>query len=33
MNELDGRISCPTCRRFLPWKLIYQIVEFHNHPQ
>jgi hypothetical protein len=31
MVEHDGIIRCPTCKRCLPGRVIYGLVEFHVH--
>ncbi len=32
MVEADGRVICPTCKRTLPPRLLYGLIEFHVHP-
>ena len=29
MEEAEGRVSCPTCARTMPPRLLYGLVEFH----
>lgn len=31
MREADGVITCPACDRSLPNRLVYLLVEFHQH--
>lgn len=31
MVEEDGVIQCVACGRFLPGRLLYQLIEFHSH--
>jgi hypothetical protein len=31
MRESAGRLTCPECDRSLPGRLIYHLVEFHQH--
>lgn len=33
MDEHEGRVSCHTCHRSLPGRLIYGLIEFHVHPE
>lgn len=33
MNEVEGRVICPSCDRSLPPRLLYQLIEFHVHPK
>ena len=32
MVEAAGRLACPHCDRDLPSLVIYQLIEFHDHP-
>jgi uncharacterized Zn finger protein (UPF0148 family) len=32
MIEADGRVTCPSCKRALPPRVIYQLIELHVHP-
>lgn len=31
--EVDSVITCRTCDRSLPDRLVYQLIEFHHHPR
>lgn len=31
MTEVDGIVACQACKRSLPPRLLYGLVEFHNH--
>jgi uncharacterized Zn finger protein (UPF0148 family) len=33
MIEVDGHVTCPTCDRSLPPRLLCSLVEFHVHPR
>jgi hypothetical protein len=33
MHELGGIVECPNCRRSLPPRLLYGLIEFHVHPR
>jgi len=33
MIEVGGVVVCRTCDRTLPARLLYQLIEFHNHPR
>jgi uncharacterized Zn finger protein (UPF0148 family) len=33
MIEVAGVVACPICDRSLPGGLVYQLLEFHNHPR
>jgi hypothetical protein len=33
MVEEEGRLACPHCDRELPGLVIYQLIEFHEHPR
>jgi hypothetical protein len=32
MIEAEGVVKCPDCRRALPGRLLYHLIEFHVHP-
>jgi hypothetical protein len=31
MREQDGRVGCAECGRYLPSRVLYQLIEFHPH--
>ena len=33
MVEAAGRLACSHCDRELPGRVIYQLIEFHEHPR
>lgn len=33
MVELNGMVICPTCRRCLPGRTLYGLIEFHPHAE
>lgn len=33
IRESDGHAACTSCGRSLPGGLLYQLIEFHDHPQ
>jgi hypothetical protein len=33
MVEQDGLVRCPRCGRSLPPRLLYGLIEFHDHPR
>jgi hypothetical protein len=33
MNEAEGRVTCPTCGRSMPPRLLYGLIELHVHPK
>jgi len=33
MHEANGQVTCPTCERSMPPRLLYGLVEFHVHPK
>lgn len=32
MEEAHGRVSCPACARTMTGRLLYNVIEFHDHP-
>lgn len=33
MAETGGIVSCSSCRRAIPGRLLYQLIEFNAHPR
>ncbi len=31
MVEAKGRVRCPVCQRFLPGRVLYELIELHPH--